>query len=80
MEQLQRPAKFRDASWLTVDNGHHNWLVTVSPFKSTTSRKEMRFSEWLESMRKDVMCTFDVLNGWWRTPKTGMRVHGLKLT
>ena len=60
-----------------MDNGYHNWSTTVPPFKATTSRKEIRFSEWLESMRKDVECTFGILKGRWRILKTGIRVHGL---
>jgi hypothetical protein len=39
---------------------------------------EKRFSEWIESMRKDVECTFGILKGRWRILKTGIRVHGLK--
>lgn len=40
--------------WLVVDNGYHNWSVTVPPFSNSNNRKEIRWSEWLESMRKDV--------------------------
>jgi hypothetical protein len=63
--------------WILVDNGYHRWSVTIPPFKATTSRKEIRFSEWLESMRKDVECTFGILKGRWRILKTGIRIHGL---
>ena len=63
--------------WLLVDNGYHNWSITVPPFKATTSRREICFSEWLESMRKDVECTFGILKGRWRILKTGIRIHGL---
>ena len=42
-----------------------------------TSRKEIHFSEWLESMHKDVECTFGILKGRWRILKTGIRIHGL---
>lgn len=63
--------------WLLVDNGYHQWSVTIPPFKRTTSRKEIRFSEWLESMRKDVECTFGILKGRWRILKTGIRIHGI---
>lgn len=49
--------------WLIVDNGYHRWSVTIPPFKSTTSRNEVRFSDWLESIRKDVECTFGILKG-----------------
>ncbi|KAG7343056.1 hypothetical protein IV203_021001 [Nitzschia inconspicua] len=32
-------------AWLLTDNGYHKWSTTVPPYKSTTSRKEIRFSE-----------------------------------
>ena len=48
--------------WFMVDNGYLNWLCTVPPVKNATSYQTIRFSEWLESMRKDVECTFGILN------------------
>ena len=67
-------------AWILVDNGYLNWATTVAPFKNTTNLKEYRWSEWLESMRKDVECTFGILKGRWRLLKTGIRVHGHKAT
>lgn len=64
-------------AWILVDNGYHNWSITIPPLKHSTSRKEIRFSEWLESMRKDVECTFGIMKGRWRILKSGIRVHGL---
>jgi hypothetical protein len=69
-------AKYK-GPWLIVDNGYHNWPITVPPFKTTSSRTEVRFSDWLESIRKDVECTFGILKGRWRILKTGIRLHGL---
>jgi Plant transposon protein len=63
-------------AWILVDNGYLNWPTTVPPMKITTSRAEIRFSAWLESMRKDVECTFGILKGRWRILKTGIRLHG----
>ena len=40
--------------YVIVDNGYLEWSTTVPPLKSTVNRAEMRFSEWLESLRKDV--------------------------
>jgi len=31
--------------WLLVDNGYHQWSVTVPPIKTTTLRTEIRFSQ-----------------------------------
>lgn len=64
--------------WLIVDNGYLNWGTTIPPMKVTVERKEIRFSKWLESLRKDVECTFGILKGRWRVLKTGIRLHGVK--
>ena len=59
--------------WILCDNGYHkSWSMTIAPFKETTSRLELRFSQWLESMRKDVECTFGIMKGRWRILKTGI--------
>lgn len=71
--------RYRGA-WILVDNGYLNWSSTIAPFKKTTSRKEHRWSEWIESMRKDVECTFGILKGRWRILKSGTRVHGHEAT
>ena len=63
--------------YVIVDNGYLNWSVTVPPMKHTNLRSEIRFSEWLESLRKDVECTFGILKGRWRILKTGIRLHGI---
>jgi hypothetical protein len=34
--------------------------------------------QWLESMRKDVECTFGILKGRWRILKSGIRLHSAK--
>ena len=61
--------------WLVVDNGYHSWSITVPPFTNTNRYDEIRWSEWLESMRKDVECTFGILKGRWRILKTGIRLY-----
>ncbi|KAL3758310.1 hypothetical protein ACHAWU_004275 [Discostella pseudostelligera] len=61
--------------WLVVDNGYHNWSITVPPFSNSSRYDEIRWSEWLESMRKDVECTFGILKGRFRILKTGIRLH-----
>jgi hypothetical protein len=38
---------------------------------------EIRWSKWLESMRKDVECTFGILKGRWRILKSGIRLQGV---
>ena len=65
--------KYKGA-WLIVDNGYLNWPTTVPPMKSSCLRTEIRFSKWLESVRKDVECTFGILKGRFRVLKTGIRL------
>ena len=62
--------------WLVVDNGYLDWSTNIPPFTVSNSIPEMRFLEWLESIRKDVECTFGILKGRWRILKTGIRIHG----
>jgi hypothetical protein len=61
--------------WLISDNGYLSWSTTIPPYKVSADRKEIRWSQWLESLRKDVECTFGILKGRWRKLKTGIRLH-----
>merc|ERR1712197_335341 len=67
-------------AWFIVDNGYLNWSCTVPPMKNALSYKFIRMSEWLESMRKDVECTFGILKGRFSILKTGIKLHGFELT
>jgi hypothetical protein len=59
--------------WRMVDNGYLKWPVTMPPFKTSSNRDEVQWSQWLESMRRDVECTFGILKGrWWRILKSGI--------
>ena len=60
--------------WIIVDNGYLNVSVTVPPSKSTPYRDEMAWSNWLESVRKDVECTFGKLKGRFRILATASRL------
>jgi hypothetical protein len=62
--------------WLLVDNGYLARSTTVPPFKTTNSRAEIRFSTWLESLRKDEKCTFGILKVRWQILKCGIPIHG----
>jgi hypothetical protein len=64
--------------WVLCDNGYLAWSTTVPPHKCSQDRRAKRWSEWIESMRKDVECTFGILKGRWRILKTGIRLHGTK--
>ena len=65
--------------WLVVDNGYFNWSVTVPPITKTVYYNETRWSEWMESMRKDVECTFGIMKGRFCILKSGIRLHGVDI-
>ena len=50
------------------------------PYEKTVYRNETRWSKWLESMRKDVECTFGIMKGRFRILKAGIRMHGVNST
>jgi hypothetical protein len=64
--------KYRGA-WAMVDNGYLSWSVTVPPMKTTAYMAELRWSKWVESLRKDVECAFGILKGRFRLLKSGVR-------
>ena len=63
--------------YVIVDNGYMSWSTTVPPMKESILRSEIRFSEWLESLRKDVECTFGIMKKRWMILKHGIRLHGI---
>ena len=63
--------------WFMVDNGYLNWSCTVPPVKDGTSYEVIRFSEWLESMRKDVECAFGILKGRFAILRYGIRLRSI---
>ena len=64
--------------WFMVDNGYLDWSTTIPPMKNAVSYKCIRFSEWLESMRKDVECTFGILKGRFCILRYGIRLRSIK--
>jgi hypothetical protein len=65
--------------WLIVDNGYLQWSTTVPPLKHHDTEAERRWSQWLESLRKEVECTFGILKCRWRILKTGIRLEGMEV-
>jgi len=63
-------------AWGLVDNGHHKWTCTQAPAKVNLLLTQQRLSDWIESYRKDVECTFGMLKGRWRVLQTGIRLEG----
>ncbi len=66
-------------AYVIVDNGYLEWSSTIPPFKNSSSRSEIRFSQWLESLHKDVECTFGILKNRWRILKTGIPMHNTEV-
>ena len=64
--------------WFMVDNGYLDWSCTIPPVKNATSYQTIRFSEWLESMRKDVECTFGILKQRFSILRHGVRLGSIK--
>ena len=60
-----------------MDNGDLSWSITIPPLNSSTNIDSTRWFEWLESIRKDVKCTFGILKERWRILKAGVRLHGV---
>ena len=59
-DQVSQTVKQQQYSgcWLIVDNGYLTRSCTVPPMKNTLYKDEMMWSKWIESVRKDVECTF----------------------
>ena len=57
-----------------MDNGYLACSCTVPPMKDPVSYEQIRFSEWLESIRKDVECTFGSLKQRFAVLKYGIRL------
>ena len=64
--------------WFMVDNGYLSWSCTVPPGTDGTTYELIRFSEWLESMRKDVECTFGIMKGRFCLLRYGLRLKSIE--
>ena len=59
-------------AYLICDNGYHRWPSSISPYANADSASlEGYFSTNLESVRKDVECTFGILKKRWRVLNNG---------
>ncbi|KAL7475023.1 hypothetical protein ACHAW6_000957 [Cyclotella cf. meneghiniana] len=63
--------------YVTVDNGYLRWSLNVPPYEITNKQLEIRGSKWVESIRKDVECTFGILKGCWHILKSEVRLQGV---
>ena len=61
--------------YLIVDGGYHKWRCLQCPLKHTSKVNESLWSRWVESVRKDVECTFGILKGRFRCLKLPIYYH-----
>ena len=65
-------------AWVIVDNGYLNKSICMPPMKHAITRSQLRWSEWVESMRKDVECTFGIMKKRWAILNEPIRLQGVK--
>ena len=63
--------------WFLSDNRYQNWSVLVAPMKDAVLYPDIRWSKWVESIRKDVECTFGIMKGRFRILKIGIRLQSI---
>ena len=61
--------------YLVTDGGFFNYSVFVNPYTTRFSRDYLLWSEWLESVRKDVECTFGILKVRFRFLRNAVSYH-----
>ena len=61
-----------------VNNGYLSWSTTITPMKDGVTYKCIRFSEWLDSMRKDVECTFGIMKGRFCILRYGIQLKSIE--
>ena len=61
--------------YLLADNGYLKQSVFMCPWKTPSCRQELLWSEWAESVRKDVECFFGLLKARWWYLRNGIRYH-----
>ena len=61
--------------YLLCDGGYNKWKCLQCPLKFASDMESRRWSCWLESLRKDVECTFGILKGRFRILKSGIRMQ-----
>ena len=61
--------------YFICDGGYPKDSYLINPFGARSDMSEVYWSEWLESVRKDVECTFGVMKSRFRILRNGMRFH-----
>ena len=66
-------------AWSLTNNGCLSWSCAIPPFKTTASHAKLQFSQCLESLWKDVKCTFGTMKGRFRVLTSGTTPHGTQI-
>jgi hypothetical protein len=59
--------------WVICDGGYHKWKFLQCPLHIPIGEAQTAWSKKLESLRKDVECTYGILKGRFRILKYGIR-------
>ena len=65
--------------YILVDGGFVNSIVFIEPDKFRVNRDAVLYSEWLESVRKDVECFFGILKKRWWWFRNGICYHDIDI-
>ena len=65
-------------AYLIIDGGYPKNANLVNPLSELVDENSIRWSEWLESTRKDVECFFGVLEIRWRMLKNPIQYHDMR--
>ena len=59
-------------TWFLCDGGYHKWANMINPMKHLSVRSDRLWSEWIESVRKDVEYCFGILQRRFRFLRNGI--------
>ena len=63
-------------TYLICDGGYHKWQELIPPYKNQVDGTDQkRWSKWVESLRKDVECSFGIMKKQFRNIKNRSRYH-----
>ncbi len=66
--------------FLLCGDGYLCWLTTICPLtRANKSSAEGFFSTNIESVQKDVECTFGILKKWWKVLNNGFYQRAIKI-
>jgi hypothetical protein len=64
--------------WSLVDGGYPSWEALICPIGNTSDEDGLRWSHWMESLRKDVERTFGIMKQRFRILKFGITLQSVE--